>query len=95
MEYNFLPKNFYNMDEKGFMLGMSNCAKVICRAGRCPPQITQDGIRELITVIETVCAAQFVLSPTVIYKEAAHYRSWYTELEEAEGDADAKFASIP
>ena len=95
MEYNFLPKNFYNMDEKGFMLGMSNCAKGICRAGRCPPQVTQDGTRELVTVIETVYAAQFVLPPTAIYKRSVHYRSWYTELEEAEGDADAKFASSP
>ena len=59
-KYNFLPENIYNMDEKGFMLGMSNRAKVICRAGRRPPRVTQDGARELITVIETVCAAQFI-----------------------------------
>ena len=31
----------------------------------------------------------------VIYKGAAHYRGWYTELEEAEGDGDAKFAYSP
>ena len=94
-EYNFLPENIYNTDEKGFMLGMSNRAKVICRAGRRPPRVTQDGARELITVIETVCAAQFVQPPMVIYKGSAHYRGWYTELEEAEGDADAKFAYSP
>ena len=28
----------------------------------------------------------------VIYKGAAHYRGWYTELGEEEGDADAIFA---
>ena len=67
-EYNFLPENIYNMGEniynmgeKGFMLGMSNRTKVICRAGRRPPRVTQDGTCELITVIETVSAAQFVL----------------------------------
>ena len=44
-EYNFQP------DEKG---STPNRTKVICRAGRRPPQVTQDGTRELITVIETV-----------------------------------------
>ena len=54
-EYNFLPENIYGMGGKGFTLCMSNRAKAICRAGRHP---TQNGMRELITVIETVCAAQ-------------------------------------
>ena len=31
----------------------------------------------------------------IIYKGAAHYRGWYTELEEAEGDVDVKFAYSP
>ena len=28
-EYNFLPENIYNMDEKGFMLGMSGRSKCL------------------------------------------------------------------
>ena len=36
MEYNFLPENIYSMDRQGFTLGMLNCAKVICRAGKAP-----------------------------------------------------------
>ena len=57
-EYNFLPENIYNMDEKG---STPNRTKVICRAGRRPPQVTQDGTRELITTIETV------LQPSLYY----------------------------
>ena len=57
-EYNFLPENIYNMDEKGFM---SNRTKVACRAGWRPPQVAQDGTCELITVIETV------LQPSLYY----------------------------
>ena len=90
-EYNFLPENIYNVDEKCFM---SNRTKVICRAGRRPPQVTQDGTRELISHRNS-SAAQFVLPPMIIYKGAAHYRGWYTELEEAEGDLDANFAYSP
>ena len=36
-----------------------------------------------------------MLPPIAIYKGAAHYRGWCTELEEAEGGADAKFAYSP
>ena len=32
------------MDEKGFLLGMSNRAKVIVRRGRQPARETQDGL---------------------------------------------------
>ena len=70
----FLPEDIYNMDEKGFILGMSSRAKVICRAGMPPPRVMQDGTRELITVIETICAgtaAQFILLLMAIYKGAA------------------------
>ena len=71
---------------------MSSRSKFVCKAGRRPPRVTQDGTRELITVIEAVSAAQYILPPMVIYKGAAHYRGWYTELGEEESDADAKFA---
>ena len=49
----------------------------------------------LLAAIETVSAAQFILPPTAICKVAGHYRGWYTELGEAEGDGDAKFAYGP
>ena len=93
-EYNFLPENIYNMDEKGFTLGVSNRSKFVCKAGRCPPRVTQDGTRELITAIETVSATQFILPPMVIYKGAGHYRGWYTELGEAEGEHGMVLVSI-
>ena len=55
-EYNFLPENIYNMDEKGFILGVSNQSKFVCKRGRRPPRVMQDRMRELITAIETVSA---------------------------------------
>ena len=71
-EYNSLPENIYNMDEKGFILGLSSRSKFLCKAGMYPPRVTQDGTRELITAIKTVPATQFILPPMVIYKGAAH-----------------------
>ena len=55
-EYNFLLENIYNMDEKGFILGVSNQSKFVCKAGRCPPRVTQDRMCELIIAIEIVSA---------------------------------------
>ena len=46
----------------------------VCKAGRRPPRVTQDGTHEFITVIDTVCAAQFVLPLMIICKGATHYR---------------------
>ena len=70
-EYNLLPENIYNMDEKGFILGVSNRSKFVCKAGRRPPRIAQDGTLELITAIETVSAAQFVLCTTDGYLQGS------------------------
>ena len=56
------------MDEKGFMLGQALKVKVICRRGRRNPHYTQDGNREMVTVIECVSADGSVVPPIYIYK---------------------------
>jgi len=39
-----------------------------------------DGKRELVTVIETLCADGSVLFPFVINKGVGHYLGWYKNL---------------
>jgi len=85
------PEDIFNMDKKGFIIGMSSKAKVICRTGRRPTRVTQDGTREILTVIECCCAALYVLPSFVIFKGAAHYMGWHTETS----DTEAKFAYSP
>jgi len=51
------PEDIFNMDEKGFIIGLSVKAEVICRAGWRPPQVTQDGTRQMLMVIECCCAS--------------------------------------
>jgi len=34
------PEDIFNMDEKGFIIGMSSKANVICQTGRRPPRVT-------------------------------------------------------
>ena len=79
-KYRILEENVWSMDEKGFTLGTANRSKVIARAGQRPPKTTHDGTLELITIIETCGAKQVMLSPMVVFKGAAHYKGWYTEV---------------
>jgi len=39
-KYNLKSEDIFNMDEKGFIIGQSSSAKVVCRAGRRPPRVT-------------------------------------------------------
>ena len=55
------------MDEKGFLLGYNNWAKVIVQHRWRTPMETQDEFREWITVVESTSAGQFMLPP-MIYK---------------------------
>jgi len=51
-KYNLKPEDIFHMNEKGFIIGRSSRAKVVCRAGHRPPRVTQDGISEMLTVVE-------------------------------------------
>ena len=77
-KYKFLPHNIYNMDEKGFLLGLSDRTNVIVRRGRRQPaRETHDGSREWITVVETCCANSAVLPPMVIFQGKCLYLGWF------------------
>jgi hypothetical protein len=72
-EYQVKEANIWNMNEKGFLLGISAKYRVICKKGRKNPKYTQDGNRELITVLECVSAEGVVLSLLVVIKGMNHY----------------------
>jgi len=76
----------FNMNEKGFLMGLAAKAKVICRHGRRNPRVTHDGKRELVTVIETISACGSLLAPLIINKGAGHYLGWYRNLTDKERD---------
>ena len=72
-EYKIKEVNIWNMDEKGFLLGIAAKVKVVCRKGRKNPKYSQDGNRELITVLESVSSKGVALPPLVVTKGANHY----------------------
>jgi len=81
-QYGLQESQIYNINKKGFMMGLAGWAKVLCRGGRQNPRVTHYGKRELLTVFETVATAGSVLSPFIINKVPGHYMRWYKGLTE-------------
>ena len=71
-QYNVQTHNMYNMDEKGFLIGFLTMAKrVFTKASFERKRVlgaVQDGNREWITVIATICADGTSIAPGLIYK---------------------------
>lgn len=75
-EYRILPENIYNMDEKGIQLGIG--AKITAMIDRDQKAVysIEDGNRELVTVIEAICADGSVLHPSVIFQGQRRNLEW-------------------
>ena len=74
-QYDIEPRNIYNMDEKGFMLGVLTRSKRvfsrrIYEKGKIKAHI-QDGNREWITLLACICADGSHLEPSLIYQSAS------------------------
>lgn len=71
-KYEILPRNSYNMDEKGFMVGVTTRSKrVFSRRQYEKKELTaslQDGNREWITLVATICADGTALPPALIFQ---------------------------
>ncbi len=75
-EYNIPPHNIYNADEKGIQLGVGKrVAAIIDRDQKNVYQI-EDGNRELVTIIEAVCADGTALHPSVIFQGMRRNLEW-------------------
>lgn len=79
--YEIMPENDYGMDESAFMLGRGRKARVIGRkqsGGKRIKQshVHQDGNRETVTVVETICADGSTLIPTVVYRGKRFNKGW-------------------
>ena len=71
-QYNIQPHNCYNMDEKGFLIGhLQKSRRIFPKALMQQQKLLgtgQDGSREWITLIATICADGSSLPPALIYK---------------------------
>lgn len=74
-QYHVEARHTYNMDEKGFMIGVIGRSKgILSRAWyerRKRTNTIQDGSREWITLLACVCADGSYLEPALIYQSAS------------------------
>jgi len=72
-KYKISTENIYNIDEKGFLLGLLNKIKQIVPLDMLQSKQligpAQDGSREFITLIAAICADGTFLPPGLIYQE--------------------------
>jgi hypothetical protein len=86
-EFDVLPENTYNMDEKGFMIGVIGKTKRVFNKvlykQRRYKQPSHDANREWVTVIGTICADGTYLPPAVIYPAASKkvQASWVHDID--------------
>ena len=74
--YNIPVENIYNMDEKGIQLGIGQKVKAFVDRDQTDVYSVEDGNRELVTIIETVCADGSSLHPSVIYQGKRSDLEW-------------------
>ena len=67
-EFHILPGNLYNMDEKGIQLGIGVRISAMIDRDQQTVYSIEDGNRELVTVIKTICADGSVLHPSMIFQ---------------------------
>lgn len=66
----------YNMDEKGIQLGIGARVTAMINWDQKTVYSVEDGNRELITVIETICANGSILHPSVIFQALQQKSEW-------------------
>ena len=75
-QYNIKAKNTHNMDEKGCQLGVGGRIKALIDINQKDAQKIEDGNRELITIIECVCADGTMIRPNVVFQGKRHNMEW-------------------
>lgn len=82
-ENQILAEDLYNMDEKGFALGVQGSLRVMCPKKE-KPVVVQDGNRTWVSIIEGVSAAGALLPPLIIFKAKMLQNSWEEAMTKTE-----------
>lgn len=75
-KYDIPEENIYNMDEKGIQLGIGRKVLALVDRDQKVVQQVEDGNRELVTIIECVCADGTAIRPSVVFKGARRDLEW-------------------
>ncbi|KAF7335093.1 DDE-domain-containing protein [Mycena venus] len=88
-QFDIKSKNIYNMDEKGIQLGVGDRIKALVDRDQKTVQRIHTGTRDLVTIIECICADGTVLHPSVVFEGARRDLNWG-----ADNPANARLVSF-
>ena len=97
-KYRIKPCNIYNFDKKGFLIGICRSMKRIVSSKQLREKrllgSKQDGSREFISLLATICADGTALPPALIYQgESGDLQdSWLEDYDDSSTEAD--FAAL-
>jgi hypothetical protein len=97
-EHDVQPQHSYNMDEKGFMMGITGRSKRVFSKRQWERNqvrdTLQDGSREWVTLLAAICADGGVLPPGLIYqsKSCELRPDWVAHIEPGKHDM---FVTVP
>lgn len=74
--YDIKLKNIYNMDEKGIQLGIGDRIAALVDRDQKVVQKIESGNRDLVTIIECICADGTVLRPSVVLQGLRRDLCW-------------------
>ncbi len=77
-EHEILAENTYNMDEKGYVMGLIANLKVSVSARAKHKFMQQLGTWESVTVIECVSGNNVVIPLLIIWSAKTHQNTWYS-----------------
>lgn len=75
-EYEIPLENIYNMDEKGIQLGVGTRVYALIDRNQETAYQVEDGNREMVTVIEAVCADGTAIPPSFVFKGVRRDLEW-------------------
>ena len=79
VKHNVQPNCLLAADEIGIQFGYESKHRVVGGKGKKIQHVIGDGNKEMVTVLETICASGEALQPLVIYKGTYFMESWFLQ----------------
>ena len=83
-KYQIASRNINNLDEKGYRLGIGKAVKRITRICQKSPMYRENGVWESCTVVESIAADGFSLTPLIIFRGENQLAGWHKSQKEIE-----------
>lgn len=79
-----MPRNIYNLNEKGYRLGVGRAVKRITQSVRTAAVFKEKRVRESCTVVKMIGTNGFSLTPLIIFREEHQLAGWHKTRKEME-----------